>query len=300
MNKSIKFYGEKKNFLAIESKYSDYFNSGIVIIQAPYEHTTSYGKGTADGPKAIIKASQYVEFFDEELNRELCFEKSNGICTLYPLIFKDKKSRDALDYIYSNVTSHIQNGKFVVLLGGEHSVSTAPVKAHFEKYSDLSVLQFDAHSDFREEYEGSKFSHASVMARVAEFTKDITQVGIRAQCREEYEFIKKNKIDTFYAHDIRSGKFGYDWQSKVIDTLKENVYITFDVDYFDPSIMMSTGTPEPNGLYWDETMKLLKLLGESRNVVGFDVVELAPRNGFPYPDFMTAKLIYKMLNYFRK
>ncbi|MBK8981862.1 MAG: agmatinase [Ignavibacteria bacterium] len=299
MNKNIKFYGEKKNFLAIESKYSDYKNSGIVILQAPYEHTTSYGKGTADGPKAIVKASQYVEFFDEELNRELCFEKGNGICTIYPLDFKDKKSRDALDYIYSNVTAHIENGKFVVLLGGEHSISTAPVKAHFDKYSNLSVLQFDAHSDFREEYEGSKFSHASVMARIAEFSKDITQVGIRAQCREEFDFIKKNNINTFFAYEIRSGKFGDDWQTKVLDSLKENVYITFDVDYFDPSIMTSTGTPEPNGLYWDETMKLLKLLGESRNVVGFDVVELAPQNGFPYPDFMTAKLVYKMLNYFR-
>lgn len=300
MEKRIKFYGEKKNFLAIEEKYSDYKNSGIVILQSPYELTTSYGKGTADGPKAIIKASHYVEFFDEELDRELCFEKGNGICTLHPLNFKDKRSREALDLIYENVIKHIENGKFVVLLGGEHSISTAPIRAHFDKFSDMSVLHFDAHSDLREEYEGSKFSHASFAARVAEFTKDITQIGIRAQCKAEYDFIKENGINTFYAHDIRNGKFGDDWQSKVIDKLKNNVYITFDVDYFDPSIMPSTGTPEPNGFLWNETMKLLKSLGEKKNVVGFDVVELAPVRAFPYPDFMTAKLVYKMLNYFRR
>ncbi|MBS1518117.1 MAG: agmatinase [Bacteroidetes bacterium] len=300
MQKKIRYYGEKKNFLAIEEKYSDYKNSGIVILQAPYEYTTSYGKGTAEGPKAIIKASHYVEFFDEELNRELCFEKGNGICTLYPLDFTDKKSRTALDHIYENVTGHIENGKFVVLLGGEHSISTAPIKAHFDKYKDMSVLHFDAHSDLREEYEGSKFSHASFAARVAEFTKEITQVGIRAQCKDEYNFIKENGIRTFYAHEIKNGVYGDDWENKVADTLKENVYITFDVDYFDPSIMPSTGTPEPNGLYWNETMNLLKLIGKVKNVVGFDVVELSPVKSFPYPDFMTAKLVYKMLNYFRR
>ncbi len=132
----------------------------------------------------------------------------------------------------------------------------------------------------------------------AEFTTDITQVGIRAQCKEEYDFIKEKNINTFYAFEIRNGKYGSDWQSMVVEALRENVYITFDVDYFDPSIMPSTGTPEPNGFYWDETMKLLKMLGEKRKVVGFDVVELSPRKDFPYPDFLTAKLIYKMLNYF--
>lgn len=300
MEKRIKYYGEKKNFLAIEEKYSDYKHSGIVILQAPYELTTSYGKGTADGPKAIVKASHYVEFFDEELNRELCFEKGNGICTLYPLDFKNKKSREALDIIYENVIRHIENGKFVVLLGGEHSISTAPIRAHFDKYENMSVLHFDAHSDLREEYEGSKFSHASFAARVAEFTNDISQVGIRAQCKAEYDFIKENGINTFYAYEIRNGIYGEDWQSKIIDKLKKNVYITFDVDYFDPSIMPSTGTPEPNGFLWNETMNLLRKVGEKKNVVGFDVVELAPVKSNPFPDFLTAKLVYKMLNYFRK
>lgn len=287
-----------KNFLAIEDKYSNYKDSKVVILPVPYEATTSYGKGAAKGPAAIYNASHYVEFFDEELNREFCFEKGNGIASLYPVKFNGAKGKKALDIIYNEVTKHINNKKFVVTLGGEHTISTAPIKAHFDSYKDLSILHFDAHSDLRDEYEGTKYSHASFCARVAEFTKDITQVGIRAQCKEEYDFIKKNKIRTFYAYAIRNGLHGKNWQEKVIKGLKKNVYITFDVDYFDPSIMSSTGTCEPLGFYWEETLALLKKLGKQRNVVGFDVVELAPKKGNPYPDFLAAKLIYKMLNYF--
>ncbi len=300
MKEKIKYLGIKKNFLAIDEKYSNYNDSLITVLPVPYEQTTSYGKGTSKGPKAILEASHYVEFFDEELDRELCFEKGKGICALFPPEFKNKKGRKALDLIYRKVKQLIEDKKFVVTLGGEHSISTAPIRAHFNSYKDLSILHFDAHSDLRQEYEGSKYSHASFAARVAEFTTSITQVGIRAQCKDEYDFIKEKKINTFYAFEIRNGRYGNDWQVKVIDTLKENVYITFDVDYFDPSIMPSTGTPEPNGFFWDETMKLLKMLGEKKNVVGFDVVELSPRKDFPYPDFLTAKLIYKMLNYFIK
>lgn len=300
MKNKIRYYTIKNNFLAIEKEFSDYKNSKIVLLPVPFEDTTSYGKGTAAGPKAILDASHYVEFFDEELNRELCFEKGNGICSLHPVEFKGKKGKKALDLIYENVKKHIDNKKFVVTLGGEHSISTAPVKAHYDSYKNLSILHFDAHSDLREEYEGSKYSHASFAARVAEFTTNITQVGIRAQCKAEYDFIKEKKIKTFYAYEIRGGIHGFDWIKKIVDSLKENVYITFDVDYFDPSIMPSTGTPEPNGFFWDETMKLLKLLSEKKNVVGFDVVELSPVKGNHFPDFMTAKLIYKMLNYFVK
>jgi len=296
LKKNPKYYSIKKNFLAIEEKYSNYKESLVTILPVPFEKTTSYGKGTGKGPKAILDASHYVEFFDEEMNREFCFEK--GICSLNPLNFKNIKGKKALDMIYKNVKELIDDKKFVITLGGEHSISTAPIQAHFDSFKDLSVLHFDAHSDLREEYEGSKYSHASFAARVSEFSSDITQVGIRAQCKEEYDFIKKKRINTMYAFEIRNGKYGDDWQNKAVDALKENVYVTFDVDYFDPSIMPSTGTPEPNGFYWDETMKLLKLLGEKKNVVGFDVVELSPRKDFPFPDFLTAKLIYKMMNYF--
>lgn len=285
----------KENFLAIGKEYSSFDNSKIAILSAPYEKTTSYGKGTAKGPKAILNASHYVEFFDEETEKEVCFKE--GITTLKPLDFKKLHGKKALDLIYYNVKALIDSGKFVITLGGEHSISTAPIQAHFDSYKNLSILHFDAHSDLREEYEGSKYSHASFAARVSEFTTKITQVGIRAQCREEFDFIKQKGINTFYAHQIRNEGFDDLLISKIINTLESSVYITFDVDYFDPSIMPSTGTPEPNGFYWDETMRLLKRVCAERNLVGFDVVELSPRKDFSFPDFLTAKLIYKILNY---
>ena len=289
----------KQNFLGLQKEFSLLENSKIVILSCPYEKTTSYGKGTAKGPAAILKASHYIEFFDEETKKEVCFEQ--GIAALKPLIFGKRAGKKALDFIYNNVKDLIKVRKFVVTLGGEHSISAATVKAHYDSYSKLdggfSLLHFDAHSDLRIEYENNKYSHASFAARVAEFTTDITQVGIRAQCKEEYEFIRQKGINTFYAFRMRNEGFDYLLREKIIDTLKKNVYITFDVDYFDPSIMPSTGTPEPNGFYWDETMSLLKDLCEKRNVVGFDVVELAPRKEYAFPDFLTAKLVYKILNY---
>ncbi len=285
----------EKNFLAIEKKYSSIGNSKIAIVSSPYEKTTSYGKGTSKGPKAIIEASHYVEFFDEETGKEVCF--TEGIATMKPLNFQKLSGKKALDLIYWNVLTLIRSGKFVVTLGGEHSISTAPIKAHFESYDNLSILHFDAHSDLRDEYEGSKYSHASFAARVSEFTTKITQVGIRAQCKEEFNFIKEKGINTYYAHTIRERGFDASLIEEIISTLDKNVYITFDVDYFDPSIMPSTGTPEPNGFYWHETMQLLKSICSKRNLVGFDVVELAPRKEFSFPDFLTAKLIYKILNY---
>lgn len=295
MSKGCKTLPLKKNFLAIEKEYSNYENSKVVILSAPYEKTTSYGKGTAKGPAAILEASHYVEFFDEETEKQVCFDI--GIAAIEPMKFGKLTGKKALDLIYRNVDEHIRNGKFVITLGGEHSISTAPIKAHFDNYSDLSILHFDAHSDLREEYEGSKYSHASFAARVSEFTTDITQVGIRAQCKEEFDFIKAKGINTFYAFQMRDRGFAEKLINDITATLKKNVYITFDVDYFDPSIMPSTGTPEPNGFYWDETMRLLKKVCAVRNLVGFDVVELAPQKDYTFPDFLTAKLIYKILNY---
>lgn len=284
-----------RNFLGLEKRFSSYKNSSIIIIQSPLEKTVSYGKGTAKGPSEILKASHYVEFFDEELGRELCFEK--GICTLEEIKCENLSTAKSIEKIYRVVNKHINAGKFVVTLGGEHSLSLAPVKAHFENYDNLSVLQIDAHSDFRDSYEGSKYSHASVMARVAEFTSNIVQVGIRAQSKEEFDFVKNNHIHTFYARDIREQRFGKNWQSKVTEVLDQNVYITLDVDGFDPSVIPATGTPEPGGLFWDETMNLLKLIGKNRNIIGFDVVELAPNINDVSSSFNAAKLIYKILNY---
>ena len=290
-----KVLGIKQNFLGIDKKFSGYDNSKIVILSAPLEKTVSYGKGTAAGPSEILKASHYVEFFDEETNRELCFEL--GICTLPEMSLSKYSAEAGIDKIYEEVHSHLKRNKFVVTLGGEHSLSQGPIRAHLNKFEGLSVLQVDAHSDLRLEYEGSKYSHASVMARVSEITKNVVQVGIRAQCIEEAEFIKKHKINTFYMRDIRINKFGHDWQSKVVSKLKKNVYITFDVDGFDPSLLPATGTPEPGGLFWDETMNLLRKVGEKKNIVGFDVVELAPSKNHPASSFIAAKLVYKLLNY---
>lgn len=291
----MKELGIKQNFLAIDKKYSNYKDSQIVIISAPLEKTVSYGKGTARGPKEILNASHYVEFFDEELNKELCFEK--GICTLPELNLSKLPINKSLDKIYKEVCKHIDAGKFVVTLGGEHSLSVAPIKAHHERFENLSILQIDAHSDLRDSYEGSKYSHASVMARVAEFNTNIVQVGIRAQCKDEYEFRINKNIRTFYAREIKLGMYGDNWQELVARSLTENVYITFDVDGFDPSFLVATGTPEPGGLFWDETMNLIKIIGLEKNIVGFDVVELAPSKSHPSSSFVTAKLVYKMLNY---
>ena len=294
-NTLIKELGIRKNFLAIEKEYSNYNDSQIVIVSAPLEKTVSYGKGTARGPEEILKASHYVEFYDEEQTRELCFEK--GICTLEPMNLQKLSIEKSLNKIHKEVAKHIDAGKFVVTLGGEHSLSTAPIMAHYERFPNISILQIDAHSDLRQSYEGSKYSHASVMARVAEFNSNIVQVGIRAQSKDEADFRKEKQIKTFYSREIKLGMYGDNWQELVVRNLSENVYITFDVDGFDPSLMPATGTPEPGGLFWDETMNLLKLIGLEKTIVGFDVVELAPNKFHPSSNFIAAKLVYKILNF---
>lgn len=291
-------YGPNKNFLALDEAHSSLHGSKIAILSAPYEHTVSYGGGTRNGPKGILKASAYVEFYDDEFERELCFDV--GIATLKRLKFGDKVDQDALDSIRDAVSSLIKAGKFVVTLGGEHTISTAPILAHLEVYPNMSLLHFDAHSDLRDTYQDSKYSHACFAARVAETMdpKKITQVGIRAQCIEEAEFIRVNGVNTFYANAIRRGVHGNVWQQEVVDTLAEDVYVTFDVDYFDPGIMPATGTPEPDGFLYSETLDVFRALIKSgRRIVGFDVVELAPMEGMHHPDILTARLIYKMLNF---
>jgi agmatinase len=286
--------GKKENFLGIESQFSSYASSRIVVLPVPYEHTVSYGGGTGRGPRAILDASRYVEFYDEELGTELC--KNVGIATLPPFALGKSTDEKAIAKISGAVKKLIADGKFVAVLGGEHTISQAPIKAHLEKYPDLSVIQFDAHADLRDTYEGSKFSHACVMARVCEFMDParVVQVGIRALSPEEAEFIRRRGVTTLYAHQIRATK---DWIPSILPGLSQHVYVTFDVDAFDPSIMPSTGTPEPNGLFWSETMKLLRLIGEQKRIVGFDVVEFAPNGGLQHPDYTTAKLTYKLMNY---
>jgi agmatinase len=293
----MKTLGKDKNFLSIPDEFSTLEKSKIVILPAPYEHTTSYIKGTILGPEKLIEASHQVELYDEEFDIELYREV--GIATLEPLDFTDLKDEKAVELVYKFVLELLKKDKFVVTIGGEHTIAIGAIKAYSEIYPNLTILHFDAHSDLRDEYEGNKYSHASALARVFEFNKNLVQVGIRAQDSEEAKFIKENGIKTFYAWKIKSGlynKDGKSWQDAVISELGENVYITFDLDYFDPSVMPAVGTPVPNGLYWDETIELLKKVSKSRNIVGFDIVELCPLPGIEYPNFTSAFFTNKLLN----
>lgn len=296
----VKVLDKKKNFLGLEKQYSTFETSKIVVIPIPYEHTVSYGSGTKNGPEAILKASQYVEFFDEETKREIY--KEHGIATLPPLVLEKKTDESALQLIYDTVLDTIQRQKFVVALGGEHTISSAVIAAYAKLFPNLSILHFDAHSDLRSEYLGNKYSHASAMARVCEFLDPhkLVQVGIRAQCKEEAEFIRDRGVNTYYAHEIRRG--GYTkvlkyWDDYVVEKLTDTVFISFDVDAFDPSIMPATGTPEPNGLFWDEVVQCIRKVARKRKIIGLDVVELAPIKILPHADMTAAKLISKILNY---
>ena len=285
--------GPEKNFLGIEDEnlYS-YKQAKYIIQSAPYEHTSSYLSGSARGPEAILDASHFVEFYDEETDTEAY---RAGIGTLAAMSFEDKVDEEAVNLIEENTLALLADDKFVVSLGAEHTVTLGFVKAYAKRFNNLSVLQLDAHSDLRDAYQGNKYSHASVMARVNELGLNITQIGIRAQERAEADLIKSSpSINTFYAHRIRSDK---NWMQDAISTLKNNVYITIDADGFDPSVVPSVGTAEPGGLYWHETLEFLQKVCREKNVVGFDVVEVAPTDGQILSEFVLAKLIYKIIGF---
>ncbi|MCS6999442.1 MAG: agmatinase [Bacteroidota bacterium] len=286
----------QENFLGLAPEHSS--EKALIAIQPiPYERTTSYGKGTKDGPREILRASHYVEFYDDEFDRELCQEV--GIATLEPLPLKKLSVVEALALIEARTRAILANHSFCVALGGEHTITAPLIRVYAEKYPNLSILQFDAHADLRNEYEGSPYSHACVMARVAEFISPqrITQVGIRALCREEAEFIRSNKVNTFFASGLRRGVYGTEWIDQVVQTLTEDVYITFDIDVLDPSIMPATGTPEPEGLSYSECIAVVRRLVErGHRIVGIDVVELAPIKKLHHANLTAARLVYKLLN----
>ena len=279
-----------KNFGELEDEMSNYETSKAVILPIPYEKTTTYVKGTAKGPEAILEASRNMELYDEELDKNIC---DVGICTLNELKIEEKPEL-MVNIVYDNVKKIIDDHKFSVVIGGEHSITSGCVKAFFEKYDDFSILQLDAHADLREEYGGTKFSHACTMKRCMDICKNIVQVGIRSLDYEEALFAKKNKLNIFWAKDI----FDNDgWMENAISKLSKNVYVTLDLDVFDPSIMPSTGTPEPGGLLYYQMLRFLKKVFEERNVVGFDVVELCPNENDVSSDFTASKVIYKMIGY---
>ncbi len=275
------------NFLGIDQAFSNYEDAKVVVVPVPFERTTSYGGGTRYGPQAIIEASAYVELYDEELRYE---PYKQGVHTSDPV-----ETEGNIETVFDNITDRfsnlLQDGKFPAALGGEHSITFPIFRAFDKRYKPLSVLQLDAHSDLRSEYEGSIYSHASVMHRIMEMNPRIVQVGIRAQCVEEARLIETKGIHTHYAHDLRQNGLN----ERIIDDLEEHVYITIDVDFFDPSMMPATGTPEPGGFFWTESVRFLKKLFEKRNVVGFDVVETSPVNGLHHAEFTVARLIYKLM-----
>lgn len=278
---------EKINFGYLPEEYSEAESAGIIIIPVAYDGTSTWIKGADNGPAAMIEASVNMELYDIETNSEV-YKK--GIFT-EETTGGDITTAEMIDAVHGTTEYYLENNKFVVVIGGEHSVSIGSIKAHAKHFKNLTVLQLDAHSDLREEYNGSKYNHACVMARTKELCP-IVQVGIRSMDSSEKGSMDKSVV--FFAEEIHNNT---DWITKAVSKLSENVYITIDLDVFDPSIMPSTGTPEPGGLMWYDVLLLLRTVCEKKNVVGFDVVELCPDDRNTAPDFMAAKLIYKLLSY---
>ena len=287
----MNYLSNKQGFLGIDNKFS--FKEKAIVVPFGLEKTVSYGGGTKNGPKEIIKASHQVELYDEELNCEPY--KKIGIKTLKP--FKiDKNIKKALKKM-SSINQEILNKKmFPITFGGEHSITPGCIAPFAKKYKKLCLLHFDAHADLRESYNGEKFSHASAIKRCLDY-KNISLVsfGIRNISESEISYLKKNssRINIFWAKDKQK------WNLNKFKKLIKNktVYLTFDVDGLDSSIMPATGTPEPGGLLWDETLNIIKIAAKNSNIVGADINELAPIKGFNSYNFLVAKLAYKILSY---
>ncbi|HOK62156.1 MAG: agmatinase [Tenuifilum sp.] len=267
--------------------YCEFETSKVAIVPVPYDGTSTWIKGADKGPKALLDASANMEIYDIETDTEVY---KIGIYTDKP-ITEDSSPEAMVEAVKERTLSLIDKGKFTVIIGGEHSVSIGTIQAHAQKYKNLSVLQIDAHTDLRDSYEGSKNNHACVMARAKELCP-IVQVGIRSMDSGEKANLDPNRV--FWAHKIVNCD---DWMDKAIDLLTDNVYLTIDLDGFDPSILPSTGTPEPGGLLWYPTLKFLRKVIEKRNLVGFDIVELCPNTDDKASDFLAAKLLYKILTY---
>ena len=291
LDKTLQYLSNKKGFLGIDNKFN--FREKVVIVPFGLEKTVSYGGGTKNGPKEIIKASHQVELYDEELGCEPY--KKIGIKTLKP--FKiNKNINKALSQIEEINKKILQNNIFPLVLGGEHSITPGCIKPFVEKYRSICILHFDAHADLRDSYNGEKLSHASAIRRCLDHKNvSVISFGIRNISKEEIPFLKKNKkrINIFWAKD--KSKWDMRKFKKIIKN--KNVYLTFDVDGFDLSLMPATGTPEPGGLFWEETLQIIKIAFKNSNIVGADVNELAPIKGFNSYNFLIAKLIYKILSY---
>jgi len=277
----------RTNFGDLPKEYSKLETAKIVILPVPYDGTSTWGKGADKGPEATLEASANMELYDIETDSEVY---KQNIFTAKPIIEKGAPEK-MVKKVKSAVAELLRQNKFIVTLGGEHSVTTGAVRAYAEKFENLSVLQLDAHADLRPEYQGSKYSHASVMSRARELCP-MVQVGIRSLDITEKPFIDKTRV--FFAENIHDKT---DWQEKAIAKLTDKVYITIDLDVFDPGVLPSTGTPEPGGLGWYQVLEFLNKVGQRREIVGFDMMELCPNKNERSSDFLAAKLIYKLLSY---
>ena len=277
---------EKQNYGGLDNEFTSYKDAKIVVLPVPYDGTSTWLKGADKGPDAILEASANMELYDIETDSEVY---TQGIATLDPVT--ESSSPEAMsDAVEMQVDTLLKDKKFPVLLGGEHSVSIGSIRAFAKHYEDFSVLQLDAHSDMRDSYEGSDHNHACIMARAKEMAS-VAQVGIRSSCIEEKHNIDPDRI--FYAHEIKESS---NWMYDISEKLSDNVYVTIDLDVFDPAYMPSTGTPEPDGLTYREVMNFLKLINERHNIIGLDVVELCPNETNKAPDFLASKLIYQILS----
>lgn len=265
----------------------------FVVVPVGYDLTSTYQPGSRRGPAAIIEASTNMELYDEELKKETYMA---GIHTTSPVTIDARGPKHVINIVRKKISKIVSLNKIPVMLGGEHSISFGAVQALKEKFPKLKVLQLDAHADLRESYQESPYSHASVARRISEICP-LIQVGIRSMSKEEAEFLPQSKVKSYSADFALEKK---DWCEKICKNLSGDVFVTIDLDVFDPSIMPSTGTPEPGGLYWQHVLSLLKLVSRSCQIRGFDVVELAPIPGIVAPDFMAAKLIYRFMGYITK
>ena len=287
----MEYLSQKKGFLGYDANHK--IEPKVIVVPFGLEKTVSYGGGTKNGPKEIIKASHQVELFDEELNKEPY--KEIGIKTLKPFSIKNKieSALDQLSEINENILS---SDKFPLVFGGEHSLTPGSIKPFAKKYDEITLLHFDAHADLRESYQDEKFSHASAIKRCLDYKNlKVVSFGIRNLSKEEMDFYNNNRdrIEIFWGKDKQS------WDLSLLDKFfkNKNVYITFDVDGFDASIMPATGTPEPGGMLWEDVLPIIKKVCQISNVVGADINELAPIKNFDSYNFLVAKLAYKILSY---
>ena len=275
----------KKNYAGIPDKYARLDDAKVVLIPVPYDGTSTWQKGADKGPDAFLEASENMELFDIETRSEV-YKK--GVY-LAPPVTEDASPEKMVEAVHKTVKNYIKQEKFVTIFGGEHSISIGTIRAFNESFEDLTVVQLDAHADLRPEYEGSTCNHACAVHEASKKT-NLLQVGIRSMDVSELDHMDENQV--YFAHDLYE-----DWMDDAIGQMTPNVFITIDLDVFDPSILPSTGTPEPGGMFWYETLEFIKLMFKKKNVVGFDIVELNPNEKEKSSDFLAAKLYYKMLSY---